>query len=286
MRIILSRKGFDSAAGGYPSPFFRESGRLLSFPIPEDNGQNDVDTGKTYADLRFDDKSSYLDIMKQLGINKFINRYVHLDPDINFTVFNNRQSDWRGLFGQSSSAQSHLRNKGVNKCDLFLFFGWFRDVVKTNNGYKYVAGTDRHIIWGYMQIDEVESIKQEENYDIWKLDHPHYFYREREMNTGYVARKNLSFAPHRPGYGTLDFKDHLVLTCPGQKKRSVWKLPEYFHPDYGTKVSYHEKLYDKSNNPIWESHDSYCILNSVGRGQEFVIEGNNDVIKWAENLVI
>jgi Nucleotide modification associated domain 3 len=33
MKLILSRKGFDSSHGGGPSPI-RPDGRLLSFPIP------------------------------------------------------------------------------------------------------------------------------------------------------------------------------------------------------------------------------------------------------------
>ncbi len=37
MKVILSRKGFDSSAGGYPSPHFVQDGRLLSLPIPEEN---------------------------------------------------------------------------------------------------------------------------------------------------------------------------------------------------------------------------------------------------------
>jgi hypothetical protein len=51
MKIILSRKGFDSAAGGYPSPLFIEENRLLSLPIPEDNDSNYIDTGITYKNL-------------------------------------------------------------------------------------------------------------------------------------------------------------------------------------------------------------------------------------------
>ncbi|QVK18499.1 hypothetical protein KHQ81_01920 [Mycoplasmatota bacterium] len=151
MKIILSRKGFDSVAGGYPSPYFIEERRLVSFPIPEENNKNEINTGCTYSDLYFDEKITYLDIMKQLGIHKYSNKYVHFDPDVNPLVLSNRSDNWKGLFGQCSSAQSHLRNKGVEKGDLFLFFGWFRDVVKTDDGYQYIAGTDKHIIWGYLQ---------------------------------------------------------------------------------------------------------------------------------------
>jgi hypothetical protein len=112
VKIKLSRKGFDSSAGGYPSPYFLEDGRLLSFPIPEDES-NDIDTRWTYADLKFDKNFTYLDIMKQLGLKKFEGTYVHLDPDVNNSILDRRPEEWRGLFGQSSSAQAHLKNKGV-----------------------------------------------------------------------------------------------------------------------------------------------------------------------------
>jgi len=63
MKVILSRIGFDSSVGGKPSPHFIETGRLLSLPIPEDDN-NQIDTGKTYSDLRIDEQITYLDIMK------------------------------------------------------------------------------------------------------------------------------------------------------------------------------------------------------------------------------
>ncbi len=34
VKLILSRKGFDSSSGGVPSPIFSD-GRMLSLPIPE-----------------------------------------------------------------------------------------------------------------------------------------------------------------------------------------------------------------------------------------------------------
>ncbi|MBW5444761.1 hypothetical protein GE107_01605 [Cohnella sp. CFH 77786] len=99
MKIILSRKGFDSSAGGYPSPHFLDSGRLISLPIPDDE---EVNTGVTYSDLRVDQDHTYLDLMEQLGIKKYSNgTYVHLDPDINASVVE-RLPGWRGVFGQSS----------------------------------------------------------------------------------------------------------------------------------------------------------------------------------------
>jgi hypothetical protein len=34
MKLILSRKGFDSSTGGIPSPIFPD-GRMVSLPIPD-----------------------------------------------------------------------------------------------------------------------------------------------------------------------------------------------------------------------------------------------------------
>lgn len=112
LKITLSRKGFDSSAGGYPSPHIVENGRLLSISIPEDDN-NEIDTGKTYADLKFDEKQSYLDVMEELGLRNFKGKFVHLDPDIFGPTINDRDNGWRGTFGQSSASQSHLNNKGV-----------------------------------------------------------------------------------------------------------------------------------------------------------------------------
>ena len=38
MKIIISRKGFDSISGGVPSPIFPD-GKILSLPIPDKNSK-------------------------------------------------------------------------------------------------------------------------------------------------------------------------------------------------------------------------------------------------------
>lgn len=52
MKVILSRKGFDSQYGGMPSPILPD-GTLLSLPIPSKE-----DTTK-YTDLTWNGKSYY-----------------------------------------------------------------------------------------------------------------------------------------------------------------------------------------------------------------------------------
>jgi hypothetical protein len=50
MKVILSRKGFDSGYGGYPSPVLPD-GTILSLPIPI-AGSGIRDSELTYKSLR------------------------------------------------------------------------------------------------------------------------------------------------------------------------------------------------------------------------------------------
>ena len=77
MRVILSRKGFDSQYGGMPSPILPD-GTLLSLPIPS---KTDMET--KYRDLYYGN-SSYYDIIHTLSPNNKIKEEYncHLDPDI------------------------------------------------------------------------------------------------------------------------------------------------------------------------------------------------------------
>lgn len=255
----------------------------ISLPIPEDINGNAFDTGITYSDIYFKDGNTYAEVMNSLGIKGFENRYVHLDPDLNYNVMRSRANDWKGIFGQCSTSQSHLSNQKVEEGDLFLFFGWFKDVKKINGKYTFVNKTDKQIIWGYLQVGKIESISENENYDEWKLSHPHYYDRNRTKNTAYIASEKLSFNENMPGYGWLRYSEDLVLTCDGQPNRSIWKLPKYFHPSFNTKMTFHEKLISPKGNPIWQLKNDHCLLQTVGRGQEFVISGNTDVEEWAKN---
>jgi hypothetical protein len=286
MKIILSRKGFDAGAGKYPSPFLVNEGKLLSLPIPEENKIYTLDTGRLYSDLLFENDTTYLDIMEQLGMKGFEGKNAHLDPDINQNILSSRKSEWKGMFGQCDAAQGHLFNNGIQSGDLFLFFGWFKDVVKIDGKYEYVSGTDKHIIWGYMQVGVIDNISEAKEYEPWKLDHPHYRNKDRNLNTCYIARDSLDFKPEIPGWGVLNYNDSLVLTDSNQKNKRTWRLPEFFHPYYGTSMTCHENIFNKGNKRVWEAHDDHCILHSVCRGQEFVITGNDKVVEWAKNLIL
>src|SRR5947208_1378868 len=78
MRIILSRKGFDSSLGGLPSPVL-PNGELVSLPIPEINSKK---RRFPYSLLRFG-QCTLDEILGRLSPGRTpIPEYAHLDPDI------------------------------------------------------------------------------------------------------------------------------------------------------------------------------------------------------------
>jgi len=59
VKVILSRKGFDSGYGGWASPILPD-GRMLSLPIPASNGL------LSYDDLSASNGQTYLETMREL----------------------------------------------------------------------------------------------------------------------------------------------------------------------------------------------------------------------------
>lgn len=114
MKIILSRKGFDSANGGIVSPIF-EDGAMISFPIPS----NDVDTYDSlyYNGVRY---SQILHDLRYKGGD-----HCHVDPDLDSERRVKNIDGWFPAFGQRNAAATYLKNIGVAQGDIFLFFGNF-----------------------------------------------------------------------------------------------------------------------------------------------------------------
>jgi hypothetical protein len=69
-KVILSRKGFDSSCGGYPSPILPD-GTMISLPIPAGDNEN---VSPTYKDLKCGDLSYLNWVIKNLiSLNVFYN---------------------------------------------------------------------------------------------------------------------------------------------------------------------------------------------------------------------
>jgi len=271
MKVILSRKGFDTQYGGYPSPILPD-GRMISLPIPSNDEI-------TYNDLQVDKQLSYFHLMKQLNQRiKFNNEShiltkhmgCHLDPDINSTVIK-RHNYWKPLFGQINASQTHLENQGVKEGDLFLFFGTFRKTTLQDNIYCFDSSQELHIIFGYLQIGEIVSVDNNSEIPEWMNYHPHTAKKRLGgNNTIYIAKQKLSWQSDAPGAGMLNFNNKQVLTKMGYTK-SKWNLPPYFKD---VVISYH------SENSWKEDY-----FQSASKGQEFVVEDNKQIENWAKDIV-
>ncbi len=278
MKVILSRKGFDSQYGKIDSPILPD-GTLLSLPIPQNNDSIRFD------ELSYKDKS-YFEIIKQLKDNWAYpdNQAAHLDPDIRKEAYNKRSKDWRPIFGQSAAAQGHLKKQGVGIGDIFLFFGSFGETQYNNQKLEYKKSVDypkgRHVIFGYLQIGEIHELNTDADYNAlpdFTQYHSHankHFIendgKARSNNCIYIASEKLSFNNDLPGGGTFNYNETRVLTKKGRNK-SIWELPDFF----------------KNLNITYHKNESFIndYFQSAAKGQEFVIQEDPKLSEWVKEVI-
>ena len=265
MKIILSRKGFDSANGEQANPILPD-GTLLSLPIPDDDGN------VSYESLHWNGMS-YYDIIHSLKSNTKwkADSMCHLDPDLRMEV-KARMQGWKPAFGQAGSTLSHLKRQHVSVGDLFLFFGWFRATEEKNGQLVYrKKAPNQHIVYGYMQIGDV--VEKKDDAPEWLKEHPHIAdkkIRNEDLNTIFLPSDTLSFLPELKGCGLLKYRADRVLTKAGMP-RGCWDLPSFFKK---VEISYHP-------DP-WKNN----FFKSTCRGQEFVMEATPEILNWAKRLIV
>ena len=201
MKIVFSRKGFDSAAGGGPSPIVE--GRPISLPIPDSKGLSRT----SYTDRGLGD-------LVEIATNGRVGRRALCHDDPMFL------DDGSCIFGQCGGAQTHLARQGVGVGDVFLFFGWFRD---ERDG-------DHHRIFGYQRIEEIVALNTADEATLERFRghrHPHAFgfHHANRSDTLYVGT----------GRTAARASDALRLTAPGRTRR-YWHVPPWLR-DIG--LSYH-----------------------------------------------
>jgi hypothetical protein len=291
MKLILSRKGFDSKYGGGPSPILNGT-RLVSLPIEYGKREH----RRQYNDLRFDGVNLG-ELIEQLYPKKRSRYdYCHLDPDLRRDMLPQREcpGEWRPLFGQADSNASHLvATHKVGEGDIFLFFGLFRN---TNGWNGFVRGAPKiHVIHGWLQVDKVihdpvEWVKTNR----WASSHPHtYGDWWKSRNVLFVAKPALEIGSGRkrlktqfPGAGVFHtFHERLCLSDPAFPRHpSRWRLPAKLRPDRenGRTIS-------TLGNGTWVvSPDKRYVHFDPGYirlWQESVISGNPDAIEWAHELI-
>lgn len=282
MKLIFSRKGFDSAAGGLPSPIFPD-GRMVSFPIPDERSK------VTYADISFNGVSLG-PLVAQLTGGRIPSRYpAHIDPDLAQDSLP-RMAGWRPIFGQTGPAQSHLRKNGVGPGDLFLFFGLFRRIEVRDGFYTWVKNVRPcHVIWGWLQIAEIlpiESSKPPSGYE-WAEYHPHFRQEGESNNVVYLARRHLEVdgveTNDLSGAGAFThFSPKRQLTASSAENTTTWNLPAWFHPNGNrTPLTYHR------DTRRWRRQGERTELKAVARGQEFILDCDEypEAVGWACDLL-
>jgi len=266
MKIVLSRKGFDSSAGGHASPVLPD-GTMVSLPIPSALDR------LPYAAIVSGAGCSYGELIEELDARGRIEGMgAHLDPDLVASA-RPRRRGWSASLGQIDAAAGHLRNHGVGVGDLFLFYGWFRHTERIAGRLRWASDPGFHALFGYLQIGAVIAAGPATTLPAWLADHPHAhpIRRARSTNTIYVAADGLADAAELPGAATFGFDESLVLTRPGAA-RSRWRLDRTLFGD--ARISYHDAR-------AWRAD----YFQSCARGQEYVIDADDRIIGWAHALI-
>lgn len=282
MKIVLSRKGFDAKYGGMASPILPD-GRMLSLPIPSAHDRHtfsdldvgDIDLGAMLADLS--------------GQRYRLQSRIHMDPDLSRPPAT-RPEGWRPALGQTGGAQTHLATHRVARGDVFVFFGWFREVTRASGTWRYVRGAPNlHVMFGWVEVDTVLRVVTDRKQCLarhpWIVEHPHVRnpdHYDDPRNTLYVASTRSRYNPAATfGGGRFSrYTEALRLTAPGVS-RSQWRLPGWFHPSGRTPLSHH---------PVgsrWQMQDGFAHLRSAAIGQEFVLDAAQypEAEGWLADLI-
>jgi hypothetical protein len=270
MRLIFSRKGFDSSTGKCPSPLV--DGRPRSLPIP-----TKMPSRTRYGDLAGD----FATMVEQLTRGRLTRGSLcHLDPDLEAGALP-RRPGWRGAFGQVAAAQGHLRNSGVTAGDLFLFFGLFRPAV-LNDRWRFM-GPREHRIFGWLQIGRVLEVGADPSSTLaeypWLAGHPHLERGWPASNTVYLASEALVLGGEQlnlPGWGL--FAQGHRLTAPDSTQPSFWRIPDWLNPRCGgCGLTYHPPV-------RW---DRAGTVRAAAKGQEFVADVGEQraALEWVRELM-
>ena len=238
MKVIFSRKGFDSASGGAPSPIL--GGIPTSLPIP--TKQRSV---TAYDDI------GYGELVERMTKGRMSRSHLcHLDP-----MFEKGQC----AFGQTGAAQSHLAKNDVGIGDIFLFFGLFSD----SNGHN-----RHHRIFGYLKVAQISYLGSqpgvEQSPPGFSITHPHTIGEWYENNCLYMGRGNTT--------GNAD--DMFRLTEKGGRLVSNWTVPDWLE---STGLTYHSnpsRWTESTLRVVSRGQEFVANISKSQIGQQWV----NDII--------
>ena len=300
MKLILSRKGFDTVRGGVPSPIFT-SGTMVSLPIPSSK------TNIPYSQVSKAGMNLGQIVNAIPGCKTTSGSPVHLDPDLEKNSLP-RMTGWRPCFGQAGAAQGHLAKQGVKKGDLFLFFGLFRDVDVANitsaisGQIAYLRKSpEMHVLFGWLLVDDVIPLQSTPGHSpSWLAYHPHVIHQafSPKNNTVYFAQKTPGISRSKSCRNTRRGclrQDHQAGPCLIRSHAAVFLSVEASRLVYApfrqpaNASNLPSPVIPKSGRSRWTNlGNGFCQLQTVGRGQEFVLDCNNygsQALSWALKIL-
>lgn len=277
MKIVLSRKGFDTQYGKVPNAIL-PNGTLIAFPIRD--GESIV-----RADAIRRGGESVGEMVEQLTHGRIRRNYrAHLDPDLDASSYP-REPGWRPVLGQKGSPLGHLVKQKVGAGDLFLFFGWFGRVEESGATWAYTRGSSAvHLLWGWLHVGScLDPVNLSDGPGHWLAYHPHLHHSANERHAIFVASDRLAVGGRFvPGGGIFPrFSDARVLSAPGENM-SLWRVPGWMHPAAGqVRFSY---IHDPKR---WRFEGKEeALVQSIGKGQEIVMAPRDTapIDRWLATL--
>ena len=273
MKIVFSRKGWDSSAGGGPSPIF-PNGSIHSLPIPEPNSGIAASslTPPTLFHLGVPHLGPlFSNLSGRAGHSGATNVHVDPVPDPRICAAGTGITD--AAFGQDSAAASHLDNQGVGVGSLFLFFGLFRRIEKAGSNWRYVPQAPAiHLVWAWLHVGRV-VYPGVSPIPAGLGHHPHVRRATSYPNnnrlylpSGGFILAGKSIAPS----GVFGhYHPNRQLTQHGRPVGcSDWELPTWLVRGGKLALSYHGGVAHHLAAP----GATTVFFRSVGRGQEFVFD--------------
>ena len=321
-RIILSRKGFDSSAGGGFSPFEPHTGKYIVLPIPQDAEESYIGNKLKYEEIKI--KNSHFEGYNESNLKELMNRigswppkikrnnpeYAHFDPWLGSCPWLSKNNDHHmGAFGQVSGAQTILCKNEVVEGSLFLFFSRFKPINWTEvSKFDDIDINHEHIkaglyfIYGWLRVGKIiqrfdhihSNLEEMEAKELVRHPHatPEYFEKyekKRGKNTIYIADKNLfenSTKVDGCGYFTKLSKNLLLTaTDSAQEHCSEKWLPSRWKMPPG--FSFETCLSYLKDEPKWiRTKDGSYLVQHKGPGQEFVFKGSDEFSQWFKDILL
>ena len=313
-KVVLSRKGFDSSAGGGYSPFDPQTGKYVVLPIPMGKSERKISNSLKYEEIHIERDclpgySETRNLKSLMGGKKATlqtkgkkeeSEYAHFDPWLLDCPWLAEGSNHQiGALGQVGVPQAHLDNQKVREGSLFLFFSRFTPIGQ--NWEKRIVpdiscehlNEGLYFIYGWLKVGKVVKEYKEIRDEKRLLRHPHatpaYFEKEdpflrKKNNTIYIADELLFPDNKIPGCGYFrTLREDLCLTASDSDQQKLgnwiprrWRLPKFFDK---TRPSYLPKGKWPKNK------DGSCLVEIPRRWQEAVFEESEEFCQWFCQLV-